>query len=81
MKRAILFSMGDGTCWPIPGEEMDNLSNRFRYAPEAGGVAASDAMLAASIIDAYGFLVRQTVADRKLRVAAIRGEMRRRRDT
>jgi hypothetical protein len=55
-KRSGIFRHFDEQCWPCPGEEMDNLSYTMRY----GVPTKEDFLVAASIIDAYGDIVRAT---------------------
>lgn len=47
--------IADGSCWPCPGESMNELDWRLRHDPER--LTRSDKVMAASIISAYRKLV------------------------
>ena len=71
--------IGDGSSWPRPAMEADEdygIGHKLRYSAT---LTKSDRLVAASIIDAYGYLVAEsTRAKRDLVCREIRAAMRER---
>lgn len=58
-----------GMCWPVPGDDMDELEWRLRYA---GELPMSDRLVAASVLDAYKELIRLPQLQRNARIRELR---------
>jgi len=57
--NALRVELSDGSTWPRPALESDQeygIGHRLRYAPMES-LTRDDLLLAASVIDAYGYLV------------------------
>ena len=59
----------DGSCWPSPGAELDDLEDRLRY--DRGGTSTSNRLAAASVVGAYRVLI-ETGSRRRAEVVVVR---------
>jgi hypothetical protein len=64
--------LADGTLWPVPGEELAELEWRMRYGT---ALLQEDRLAAASVINAYRYLLTATVRRRNTKAKMIREVM------
>ena len=58
----------DGMAWPVTGNPLDRLQRRLRY----GAHVDSDTLQAASVVEAYGTLIRMSQRERNEMVTKLR---------
>lgn len=68
MGESVTRRLGDDTAWPVPGEKMGDLERCLRY-----GVPDKSCLLeAASVINAYSYLISLSLADARKKLALIK---------